>query len=184
MRAQEPCRSLNRSSLRKPKPLITEDESFRYAIRLLERRPYTVGGLCDKFRLRSLPSDIQQRVLQRLTEKKFLNDEIFAESFIHFKTGQNWGPSKIRLGLQKKKVPPDIIERTLRAVSSPEKESQRAIELLDRQKQRFLRKKEKKKGQRLRQALEFLVRKGYPYGVARLAVQKVFSYNPGLQTDE
>ena len=170
--------------MRKPKPLTTEEDAFRYAVRLLERRPYTIGGLCDKFRLRSLPSDIQQKVLQRLTDKKFLNDETFAEAFIHFKTDQNWGPSKIRLGLQKKKVPRDIIDRTLRAASSPEKESQRAIELLDRQKQRFLRKKEKKKGQRLRQALEFLVRKGYPYGVARLAVQKVFSYNSGFSNEE
>lgn len=169
--------------MRKPKPLSTEEEATRYAIRLLERRPYTVSGLCDKFRLRALPSDVQQKVIQRLTEKKLLNDETFAESFAHFKMGQNWGPSKIRLGLQKKKVPREIVEKVLRATSSPEKESQRAIELLDRQKQRFLRKKERKKGQRLRQALEFLVRKGYPYGVARLAVQEVFSYNSGLLDD-
>jgi regulatory protein len=159
---------------------LDEDEAYRYAVRLLERRPYTVGGISDKFRLRSLPSEIQQKVIQRLTEKKLLNDAVFAEAFVHFKTSQNWGPSKIRLELQKKRVPREIVDQVLQAASSPEKESQRAVDLLDRQKQRFLRKKEKKKGQRLQWALEFLVRKGYSYGVARLAVQEVFSYNPDL----
>jgi SOS response regulatory protein OraA/RecX len=97
---------------------------------------------------------------------------------------QNWGPTKIRMGLILKKVPREIIDETLRASYPQEDEARQAQELLERQKQRFLRKKEKKPGQRLRQALEFLVRKGYSLTTARLAVDKVFRYNPDLSADE
>jgi SOS response regulatory protein OraA/RecX len=170
--------------LRKSKPLHDEAGAYRYALWLLGRRPYTSGGLLEKFRLRELPTAIAQTVLDKLIAKKFVNDANYAESFVHFKMSQNWGPTKIRMGLYKKKVPREIIDKTLKASYSPEGEGERAIELLERQKQRFLRKKEKKQGQRLRQAFEFLVRKGYSASAARLAVVKVFSYNPDLSEDD
>jgi regulatory protein len=170
--------------VKKSKPLQDEAGAYRYAIWLLSRRPYTTGGLLEKFRNRLLPTTMAQAVLEKLIAKKFVNDETFAESFVHFKITQNWGPTKIRMGLYKKKVPRDIIDKTLKASYSPEGEGEQAIELLERQKQRFLRKKEKKKGQRLRQAFEFLVRKGYSASAARLAVDKVFSYNSDLSEDD
>jgi len=183
---REPFRSPSNAqpSLKKSKPLLDEASATRYALWLLSRRPYTSGGLLVKFRLRDLPTAIGQTVLQKLTDKKFVNDAAYAESFIHFKMGQNWGPTKIRTGLYQKKVPRKIIDQTLKASHSPEAEARQAVELMERQKQRFLRKREKKKGQRLRQAFEFLVRKGYSLSTARLAVDKVFSYNPDLSDDD
>lgn len=138
----------------------------------------------EKFRIRCLPTAMGEAVLEKLKAKKFVNDKLYAESFTHFKMTQNWGPTKIKMALYKKKVPRELIDQTLRASFPPEDEAQQAIELLDRQKQRFLRKKEKKPGQRLRQAFEFLIRKGYSLQAARLAVDKVFSYNPDLSEDE
>ncbi len=170
--------------MKKPKPLIDEAQAFRYAIWLLSRRPYSTGELLEKFRLRTLPSDLQQKVLNRLLDKKFVNDASFTEAFIHSKMGQNWGPSKIRMGLLKKKIPRELMEKSVAESYSSQKEAEIARELLERQKQRFLRKKEKKKGQRLRQASEFLIRKGYSFSAARLAVQAVFGYNPDLLEDQ
>ena len=170
--------------MKKSKPLLDEAGAHRYALWLLSRRPYTTGGLLEKFRLRALPTAIAQTVLDKLIAKKFVNDETYAESFVHFKMSQNWGPTKIRMGLYKKKVPREIIDKTIKASYSPEGEGEQAVELLERQKQRFLRKKEKKKGQRLRQAFEFLVRKGYSASASRLAVDKVFSYNSDLSEDD
>ncbi|HTA77795.1 MAG TPA: regulatory protein RecX [bacterium] len=170
--------------MKKSKPLHDEAGAYRYALWLLGRRPYTAGGLLEKFHKRELPTVIAQIVLDKLIAKKFVNDVNYAESFVHAKAAQNWGPMKIRMGMYKKKVPRDIIDKTLRASYSSEAEGEQAIELLDRQKQRFLRKKEKKKGQRLKQAFEFLVRKGYSASVARLAVAKVFSYNSDPSDDD
>ncbi len=164
--------------MKKSKPLQDEAGALRYALWLLGKRPYTQGALLEKFRLRSLPNDIAQAVLQKLIAKKYVNDKTYAESFVHFKMAQNWGPTKIRMGLFQKKVPREIIDQTLKASYPQADEARQAVELLERQKQRFLRKKEKKPGQRTRQALEFLVRKGYSLSAARLAVERVFRYNP------
>ncbi len=123
-------------------------------------------------------------MVEKLTAKKFLNDQTYAESLIHAKTSQNWGPARIRTALYQKKVPREIIDQTLKSSYSQAGEGQQAAELMERQKQRFLRKKEKKKGQRLRQAFEFLVRKGYSVSAARLAVNQVFGYNSDLSEDD
>ena len=172
------------SPIKKSKPLVDEAGALKYALWLLGKRPYTQGALFEKFRRRSLPSAIGEAVMAKLIAKKFVNDAAFAEAFVHFKVTQNWGPTKIRMGLILKKVPREIIDQTLRASYPQEDEARQAQELLERQKQRFLRKKEKKPGQRLRQALEFLVRKGYSLTAARLAVDKVFRYNPDPPSEE
>jgi SOS response regulatory protein OraA/RecX len=172
------------SSLKKPNPLLDEAEAYSYALRLLGRRPYSTGGLLEKFRLRALPAAIAETVIEKLVAKKFLNDQAYAEALAHFKASQNWGPSKIRTALYQKKVPREIIDQVLKSSHSPEGEAQQALELLERQKQRFLRKKEKEKGQRSKQAFGFLVRKGYSPSAARLAVNRVFGYNSDLsETD-
>jgi len=170
--------------VKKSKPLQDEAGAYRYALWLLGRRPYSTGGLLEKFRIRSLPDAIAQTVIEKLTVKKFLNDKNYAESLVHFKIGQNWGPSKIRTALYQKKVPREIIDQTMKSTYSSEGEAQQALELLERQKQRFLRKKEKVKGQRSKQAFGFLVRKGYSLSAARLAVNRVFSYNSDLLNEE
>jgi SOS response regulatory protein OraA/RecX len=170
--------------LKKSKPLLDEAGAYRYALWLLGRRPYTTAALLEKFRLRSLPAAIGQTVVEKLTAKKFLNDQAYAESLIHAKASQNWGPARIRTALYQKKVPREIIDQTLKASYSQEGEAAQAAELMERQKQRFLRKKEKKAGQRLRQAFEFLIRKGFSVSSARLAVSQVFSYNPDLSDND
>lgn len=170
--------------MKKSKPLQDEAGAYRYALWLLGRRPYTTAAILEKFRLRSLPTAIGQTVVEKLTAKKFLNDQAYAESLIHAKSSQNWGPVRIRTALYQKKVPQDIIDQTLKSSYSQEGEAAQAAELMERQKRRFLRKKEKKAGQRLRQAFEFLVRKGFSVSSARLAVNQVFSYNPDLSDDD
>jgi regulatory protein len=170
--------------LRKPKPLISEAQAFRYALWLLGRRSYSGGELKDKFRLRSLVPSLQETVLQRLKERKFIDDWEFAEQFVHSKKAQGWGPRKILTALQKKRIPRDLMEKALNLRFPLEDEKEQAKELLSRQKQRFLHKKEKRAGDSRRKAFEFLVRKGYSLEIARLAVMNVFSYNSDLLNDQ
>jgi len=63
---------------------------------------------------------------------------------------------KIRMGMYKKKVPRDIIDKTLKASYSSDAEGEQAIELLDRQKQRFLRKKREEKRPKAQAGLRIL----------------------------
>ncbi len=170
--------------LKKSKPLVDEAGATRYALWLLNRRPHSRGELAEKFRRRSLSTEIAERVLEKLRLKGFVKDEAFAESFAHSKLRQGWGPGKIRAGLALKKIPRELAERTLKDLFPGRGEAQTAMELLGRQKARFLAKKEKKRGERARRAFEFLARRGYSFQAARLAVQEVFGYNPGLPGEE
>jgi regulatory protein len=166
--------------LRKSKPLTSEAQAFRYALWLLTRRPHSVGELQEKFKKRSLSPEIQEAVLARLEAKKFINDREFTERFIRSKKAGNWGPRKIQAALQKKRISRDDIEKATSLIFPSADEKVQARELLLRQKQRLLRKKEKKAGDTQRRAFEFLARKGYSLEAARLAVKDVFSYNSDL----
>ncbi|HTC21563.1 MAG TPA: regulatory protein RecX [bacterium] len=166
--------------MRKSKPLTSEAQAFRYALWLLTRRPHSIGELQQKFKIRSLSPEIQQAVLARLEAKKFINDREFAQRFVRSKKASHWGPRKIQASLQKKRISRDDIEKATSLLFSSTDEKTQAKELLLHQKQRFLRKKEKKAGDTQHRAFEFLARKGYSLEAARLAVKDVFSYNSDL----
>jgi regulatory protein len=170
--------------LRKSKPLTSEVQALRYALWLLTRRPHSTGELKEKFKRRSLSEEIQEAVLARLEAKKYVNDREFAERFVRSKKAQSWGPHKIQADLQKKRISRDYIQKATSLFFSSADEKEQAKELLVRQKQRFLRKKEKKAGDTRRKAFEFLARKGYSLEAARLAVKDVFSYNSDLLNTE
>ncbi len=147
--------------MRKSKPLTSEAQAFRYALWLLTRRPHSTAELKEKFKRRSLSEEIQETVLARLEAKKYVNDREFAERFVLSKKAQNWGPHKIQAALQKKRISRDYIQKAIFLFfSSADEKEPKAKELLARQKQRFLRKKEKKAGDTRRKAFEFLARKG------------------------
>jgi regulatory protein len=165
---------------KKSKPLIEEAQAFRYALWLLNRRPHSRGELVEKFRRRSLPPEMAEKVLEKLRLKGFVKDEAFAESFAHSKLRQGWGPGKIKAALSFKKISRETAEKTLKNLLPERGEEEKALELMRRQKPRFLAKKEKKRGDRARRAFEFLARKGYSFQAARLAVKEVFGYNSGL----
>jgi regulatory protein len=169
---------------KKSKPLIDEAQAYRYALWLLNRRPHSSGELLEKFHRRTLTPELSEKVLDRLRQKKFVDDAAFAESFAVSRMNRSWGPGKIKIALQKKKIPRELAEKSTVAAFQGEGEAEKALDLLDRQKRRFMRKKEKKKGQRLSLAFDYLVRKGYSFQAARLAVKGVFGYNSGLPEEE
>lgn len=166
--------------MKKSKPLTEEAQGYRYALWLLNRRPHSVGELLEKFRRRDFPPEFSDKVLARLRQKKFVDDETFAEGFAQSRADRNWGPGKIKAALHQKKIPRELVEKSVIAVFPGADEAQKALELLDRQKRRFIRKKENKKGARSRSAFDYLVRRGYSFSAARLAVKEVFGYNSGL----
>lgn len=166
--------------MKRSKPLTSEAQAHRYALWLLNRRAYSRGEMIEKFKRRGLSDELQGKVLGRLEAKRFIDDRQFVEVFIRSKRSQNWGPRKIELALLKKKIPRELAQRSLGADFTRDQEKEQALELLGRQRARFMAKKEKKPGDRKRKAFEFLARKGYSLEAARLAVLEIFRYNPEL----
>ncbi len=170
--------------MKKSSPLLNYPEAQRYALGLLSRRDRTSFELKAKLSHRSVPADLQAQLLDWLITKGWINDERSAESFTASRKGMGWGPAKIRVGLLKRGLARTLIDTAMRENFGKDEEGDCALHLL-RGKKSFFRLSNpgrSKKGPQ--KALAFLVRRGFSYGCARLAVQKVFGYNSELPEED
>lgn len=73
---------------------------------------------------------VQNRIIQRLIQEHFLDEERFCKSFVHDKTKFNkWGINKIKFELRKRNIPDNLIQSVLDAVN-PEENRERLLQLL------------------------------------------------------
>ncbi len=91
------------------------DEIYSYALKLLRARDYTVAGLCEKLEAKfgAAPPEIIERLLQ----KKFLNDRRFAQNYTLRRT--HHGASQLREELAARGVPAEVTEEILAETDWP-----------------------------------------------------------------
>ncbi|MDY2771754.1 MAG: regulatory protein RecX, partial [Prevotella sp.] len=99
--------------LQKKKP-ITEQEALQKLSALCARAEHSSGEMLEKMRRWQLSEDARERVLDRLIDEKFVDDERFARFFVREKIRfDRWGPRKIEQALYQKGVASDISRRVL-----------------------------------------------------------------------
>lgn len=99
--------------LQKKKP-ITEQEALQKLSALCARAEHSSGEMLEKMRRWQLPEDARERVLDRLIDEKFVDDERFARLFVREKIRfDRWGRRKIEQALYQKGVASDISRRVL-----------------------------------------------------------------------
>ena len=99
--------------LQKKKP-ITEQEALQKLSALCARAEHSSGEMLEKMRRWQLSEDARERVLDRLIDEKFVNDERFARLFVREKIRfDRWGRRKIEQALYQKGVASDISRRVL-----------------------------------------------------------------------
>src|ERR1051326_9555229 len=91
------------------------DENYRYALKLLKKRDYTVPKLSEK--LQSECGETPPEVIQQLLQKNFLNDRRFAEN--HVRRKKHCGPLQLREELSARGVPSQIAEEILSGLEWP-----------------------------------------------------------------
>jgi SOS response regulatory protein OraA/RecX len=123
-------------------------------------------------------------VLETLTAKGWVDDRRSAESFAASRKAMGWGPSKIRSAFFKRGIPGLLADQALFAEFGGEAEAESALKLLQAHSRRFLGSNQVSKPKGPEKALSFLLRRGFSYPSSRLAVQKVFSYNPELPEED
>ena len=102
--------------LQKKKP-ITEQEALQKLSALCARAEHSSGEMLEKMRRWQLPDDARERVLDRLIDEKFVDDERFARLFVREKIRfDRWGRRKIEQALYQKGVASDISRRVLNEV--------------------------------------------------------------------
>ena len=99
--------------LQKKKP-ITEQETLLKLSALCARAEHSSGEMLEKMRRWQLSDDARERVLDRLIDEKFVDDERFARLFVREKIRfDRWGRRKIEQALYQKGVASDISRRVL-----------------------------------------------------------------------
>ena len=102
--------------LQKKKP-ITEQEALQKLSALCARAEHSSGEMLEKMRRWQLSEDARERVLDRLIDEKFVDDERFARLFVREKIRfDRWGRRKIEQALYQKGVASDISRRVLNEV--------------------------------------------------------------------
>lgn len=89
-------------------------KNYIRAVDLISRRLRSEREIRDYARRKQWTEDNTERVIDRLCERGYLNDERFAESFVRSRANtRNFSATRMKVELQKKGVKPDIITNML-----------------------------------------------------------------------
>lgn len=103
------------------KKTITEAEALRKLGDLCARGEHCSGEMAEKLRKWGIPTDAQERIIDKLIDYKYIDDERFTRSFVRDKiTFNKWGRRKIEQALWKKRIPTSISQPILDEIE-PEK---------------------------------------------------------------
>ena len=137
------------------------------AARYLSYRARSRAEVCNKLKECEFDEEISRLVIERLEYFGYINDVKFCQMFIHDKTIINgFGSERIIRELKEKGVERDIIEQCVVETELRENDKESAYKLLTSKRPRFMAEERKR-------AIDFLLRKGYPYEAADSAFRKM-----------
>ncbi len=91
------------------------DEIYNYAIKLLARREYSIHGL--RARLERRFGSVPPSVIDRLIEKKYLDDRRFAETYVRAR--KSWGRRRLEYELMRQGIGDAILGQVIAAEKWP-----------------------------------------------------------------
>ncbi len=98
----------------KDRPIPSANEAFAKLSALCARAEHSSGEMLDKMRRWGVDDETQARVMQRLTQGKYIDDERFARLFADDKIRfDHWGRAKIALTLRRKGIDSSTVARVL-----------------------------------------------------------------------
>ncbi len=155
--------------------LLREDgdaKATQRALHFLGYRPRSEGEVRTRLQREEWPDDVIERVVNRLREAKYLNDEQFAELWVENRSlTKPRGARALQQELRQKGVERETIEA---ALPDEDAELQNAIFAL----QKLLRSKERSwenfdDRERREKSIQFLMRRGFNYSCAKVAWDRV-----------
>ena len=99
----------------------TEQEAYLTLAALCARSEHCQWEMLEKMRRWELDDAAQARVMARLVEERYVDDERYARAFVKDKVRYNkWGRRKVEQALWQKRIADDIRERVLDEVDEEE----------------------------------------------------------------
>ena len=100
---------------------LTEEQLFYRLSALCARAEHCRQEMAAKMRTWQVPDDVQQRVIGRLADERYIDDSRYARAFVHDKVRYaKWGRRKIEQALYMKRIPDDAIAAALDDVDTSE----------------------------------------------------------------
>ena len=99
----------------------SEQEAYLTLTALCAQAEHCQYEMTEKMRRWEVPEEAQARVMERLIEERYVDDERYARAFIKDKVRYNkWGRRKVEQALWQKHIDKDIRQRTLDEVDDDE----------------------------------------------------------------
>lgn len=99
----------------------TEQDAYLQLAALCAQAEHCQQEMRDKLKRWGVDADAQDRIVARLVEERFIDDERYARAFVKDKIRYNkWGRRKVQQGLWLKHIDADIQERVLDDVDDSE----------------------------------------------------------------
>ena len=103
------------------KKKLTEEQLFYRLSALCAKAEHCRQEMAAKMRTWQVPDDVQQRVIGRLADEHYIDDDRYARAFVHDKVRYaKWGRRKIEQALYMKRIPDDAIAAALDDVDTSE----------------------------------------------------------------
>jgi len=100
---------------------MTEQEAFYKLSAMCASAEHCLYEMSEKMRRWQVPDDERERVLQRLVDEKFVDEERYCRSFVADKIRYNgWGRRKVEQALAAKRIQRDISSGVLDEISDEE----------------------------------------------------------------
>lgn len=100
---------------------VSEPQALQKLAALCSRSEHSSGEIREKMRRWQLPSDAQERIVQRLVAERFIDDSRFARLFVRDRLRfASWGERKILMALRQKGIDETTAAEALGEVSDDE----------------------------------------------------------------
>lgn len=141
--------------------------AWNYALWLLSQRMYTSQQIRDKLKVKDVETEVLERVMSRLAELNFTDDEAYAQAYVRSRQTQK-GPIALRQELFRKGLDETLVTKTLETLDN-DSQLETACNLLIRNKWRLSKADSRKN---YAKAYAFLARRGFGSDVVKRAIER------------
>ncbi len=100
---------------------MTEQEAYLQLAALCAQAEHCEQEMRDKMKRWELDETVQNRIIDRLTEERYIDNERYARAFVKDKIRYNkWGRRKVQQALWMKRIDNDIQQRVLDEIDEKE----------------------------------------------------------------
>lgn len=100
---------------------MTEQEAFLQLATVCAQAEHCEKEMRDKLMRWGIDESAQNRIIQRLRNERYIDDERYARAFVKDKIRYNkWGCRKVQQGLWQKHIDPEIQQRVLDEINENE----------------------------------------------------------------